>query len=290
VSANVDDLISMPPVPASRLWERLPHVPELAKSLVAAQKTAKAVSKDARNSFHGYNYASAENIIDEARGALSDAGLAVMPLSVERDPEQPDHVWESGTDDKGKPTSWIVTPRRIRCTYLLLHESGQCIPFYSSTPVIPEKGRPEDKAEFGSRTENLGYAMRDLLLLPRGTEGASVPSGRNDTDKDVRGPKQSSRPPSRQQAEQATQELDGVLRLTRLLSGPSPDGLGWATPKCKNWLRKYFHVDASSQLTDKQMADAIALGETHVKEGELAYRAALKIFHAEGRVHDGEAA
>lgn len=156
--------------------EAIERKPGLASALVAAQKLAEAVEKDARNNFHNYAYASAEAIIAEARSALSAAGLAVLPLSIERDSDARDHVWMGEGDD-----AWISQPRRIKATYRLLHESGESMDFWSTTPVIPEKGRPEDKAEFGARTENLGYALRDLLLLPRVKE--EIPSGRDDRNK-----------------------------------------------------------------------------------------------------------
>ena len=55
----------------------------------------------------------------------------------------------------------------------------------STVAVIPTKGRPEDKAEFGARTESYGYALRDLLGLPR--IDAAAPSGRDDTNYEPRG-------------------------------------------------------------------------------------------------------
>jgi hypothetical protein len=290
-----EDVITPLAATAPRLPETIRPVtfgPELARALVAAQKAAKAVAKDAENTFHRYKYASAEAIVDEARGALSDNGLAVMPLSVKRDPDQPDHVWETGEDEKtGKPTSWIVTPRRILSTYRLLHESGQWQDFEMSTPVIPEKGRPEDKAEFGSRTENLGYAMRDLLLIPRGTEGANVPSGRDDTDKDVRGPT------NRQQSREAqpTDLERKQTNLSRLMTAKGDDGLGWSIAGCTGWSKRYFGVEQPGQMTDQQVTDASSLAlalyehRTKTPEGkfevnETEYRKLLAELQAAGRV------
>ncbi|HEU4366785.1 MAG TPA: ERF family protein, partial [Methylomirabilota bacterium] len=141
--------------PRGGLPERRPSTPALNKALAAAQRRAQAVEKDATNAFHKYKYASAESLIAEAREALAAEGLAVFPLSIDRDPGQPGHAWAGEKGDE-----FIEVPRRILARYLLLHESGEEREFSSSVPVIPEKGRPEDKAEFGSRTENLGYALR----------------------------------------------------------------------------------------------------------------------------------
>jgi hypothetical protein len=154
--------------------------PTLVRALIAAQRRAKAVAKNAENTFHKYKYASADAIIDEASECLAAEGLAVFPVSVGRDPEQVDHVWQIEKDKNGEDASFIVTPRRILAVYQLIHESGEEREFRSSTPVIPEKGRPEDKAEFGARTENLGYALRDLLLIPREDQAKETPSARDD--------------------------------------------------------------------------------------------------------------
>lgn len=126
-------------------------------ALVKAQQAARAVEKDAHNKFHGYGYASAEALIAEARGALSDAGLACC-------------VYQ-----------WLVVEHRMVVTYLLVHASGQSMTFSTSTPVVMElndkkdgKYKPADKAEHTALTYNLGYFLRGLLLLPRVEPGTDV--------------------------------------------------------------------------------------------------------------------
>ena len=52
-------------------------------------------------------------------------------------------------------------------------------------PVLPEKGRPIDKAEAGARTYALSYFLRDLLLIPRVDEGSDVDQ-RDDRDRSGR--------------------------------------------------------------------------------------------------------
>ena len=56
-----DDVISRPPAPVARV-----ATPALNKALAAAQKRAEAVEKVATNTFHKYNYASAEAIIEDS--------------------------------------------------------------------------------------------------------------------------------------------------------------------------------------------------------------------------------
>jgi hypothetical protein len=129
----------------------------LAAALVAAQKDADAVSKSSKNTFHGYKYASAEALIAEARESLSENGLALMPV-----------CWKIVPSEVAGPSSKIVVD------YLLMHEAGDTRALQFETSVIPEKGRPQDKAEAAALTLNLGYTLRGLLLLPREDETASV--------------------------------------------------------------------------------------------------------------------
>lgn len=137
----------------------------LYKALVAAQRAAGSVGKGAWNDYHKYKYASAEAVIEEARHALNDAGLALM------------HV------------GWVSHPAiagdhphpRVEVHYRLLHEDGVALDFKASSYVIPEKGRPPDKAEAGALTTNLSYVLRTLLLLPREEEGTS-PDTRDDRE------------------------------------------------------------------------------------------------------------
>lgn len=119
---------------------------ELVKALVQAQKIARAVGKDKSNSFHRYKYASAEAMIEEARGALAESGLAFRCID-----------------------SLVLLGEipLLRLTYSLSHISGESEAITSTTPIIEEKGRPLDKAVATAKTYDLGYTLRGLLLLPR---------------------------------------------------------------------------------------------------------------------------
>jgi hypothetical protein len=136
--------------------EHVSKYPTMAAALVAAQRHAQAVAKASKNSFHGYKYASAEALIEESRAALGEAGLAVMPVN------------------------WVVVPvtdlegvkSKVQVTYMLVHESGASVTATTETSVLPEKGRPQDKAEATALTYNLGYYLRGLLLLPREEESS----------------------------------------------------------------------------------------------------------------------
>lgn len=157
----------------------------LAAALVAAQHQAKSVSKTSKNQFHGYKYASAEALIAEAREALADHGLAVMPVE-----------WSvvSVSDITGVGSKIVVT-------YMLVHEGGASVSARCETSILPEKGRPQDKAEATALTYNLGYYLRGLLLLPREDESTSV-DARDDSKFVVE--QRASRPPRDKSQDAAT--------------------------------------------------------------------------------------
>lgn len=122
----------------------------LFKALIKAQSIAGSVEKTSKNDFHKYRYASAEAIIVEARAALVEAGLALVCVG------------------------WWHKEDRLLVEYELLHESGETKSFNCSSPIVVEKGRPQDKAEAAALTYNLGYFLRGLLLLPRVDERDEV--------------------------------------------------------------------------------------------------------------------
>lgn len=139
---------------------------DISAALVKAQEISKAVGKDGTNKYHQYKYASAEAMIEEARTALTAAGLALFQAGF--------RFVESSL-----PRADKLPVGRVYVRYRLVHTTGQFYEFESSTSVIPEKGRPDDKAEFGAITANLGYTLRGLLLLPR-EDAETSPDARND--------------------------------------------------------------------------------------------------------------
>lgn len=123
-------------------------------ALVKAQQSVKPVEKDSKNSFHHYRYASSEDVISESRRALSSCGLAFAPTS-----------YLVSHDESGMMLSAL---------YVLAHESGESMEVRSQTPIIPEKGRPEDKATATAKTYNLAYTLRGVLLIERVEEGVNA--------------------------------------------------------------------------------------------------------------------
>lgn len=154
--------------------------PKLAAALVTAQKTARGVEKDAKNSYHDYKYASSESLIDEGRRCLLTADLALFPTSRKFDALDL-RVEQTGTDKQGKPKPPKGAIGRVEMKYMLAHASGEAVEVESGTWVVPEAGRPEDKAEAAAVTSDLGYVLRGLLLLPRGMDTTPI-DARDDRD------------------------------------------------------------------------------------------------------------
>jgi hypothetical protein len=143
----------------------------LSAALCRAQVAVLAAQKTSTNDFHNYKYASAETIIVVGGDALNANGLTLSLTSASFE-AFPDGATFGGAVGL------------LRSTFLLEHAHGASRVLTSDTPVCPEAGktsgwsRPLDKALFGARTEALGYALRDLLLIPR--EDAPNVSGRTD--------------------------------------------------------------------------------------------------------------
>lgn len=153
---------------------------ELRAALVRAQGLARAVVKSSKNEHFVYQYASSEAIISEGREALSEAGLALFPVTQD-------------IVDIGEGENVLSL---LKVVYGLVHTSGQGMELSSTTPIIPEKGRPFDKALAAAKTYDLGYLLRGLLLLPRVGKGEDVDE-RDDRNFD----------PSRLKSSQITNEL-----------------------------------------------------------------------------------
>src|SRR5262245_58993641 len=109
------------------------QTPNLAAALVKAIAACKPVAHDAENTFHKYAYTSSEAIIGEARSALAGEGLAVIPL------EQAICARDGGSHE-------LVSRR------LLVHTSGESVVCSSAWPIVPDRGRPLDKATAAADT------------------------------------------------------------------------------------------------------------------------------------------
>lgn len=138
--------------------------PNLSAALASARDRCKGASKDAKNTHHGYKYASADEVIATASAALDGSGLCIVPIKEELT------VVGSGN------LAFYALHRLL----VLSHSSGECTPLeVRGWPVIPERGRPLDKAYAIALTSSLAYKLRDLLQMPRGEQYDDV-SAQND--------------------------------------------------------------------------------------------------------------
>ena len=152
-----------------------------------AQGYVSGVGKDKKNTHDNYQYASAEAVIEEARGSLAKAGMAALCVGTR---------FEQSPGFEDADATYLG---RLRCFYLVTHKSGQYMEVERSTPVLLQKvGRPEDKAEATASTYDLSYFLRGLLLLSR-VDGTEQVDERDDSARGAssRGPRRQARPEER---------------------------------------------------------------------------------------------
>lgn len=146
--------------------------PSLDAALMAAQRMIRSVAKKGRMKIGdrgGYDYASSEDVIREARGVLLAAGVTAFREGwrVEYRPGQ----WKMpGTHKRPEPLTmdgaWVGV-LRMRISH---PASGEVRYAESEHPIIPTAGRALDKATSATLTTCLGYWYIGLLQIPRGDE------------------------------------------------------------------------------------------------------------------------
>lgn len=150
--------------------------PELAAALAQAIRDMSAVAPDRRNDFHRYSYTSAEAMLSHSRGPLSKNDLSIVPTGAEII-----HVgtFPQPTDKNGKEQP--DQPQfMLRRKLLLMHSSGESVELGCDWPIVPEKGRPLDKAAGAADTASMKYLLRTLLLIPRVEEDEEMDARRDD--------------------------------------------------------------------------------------------------------------
>ena len=155
----------------------------IATGLVKAQAYARGVAKEGRNRSGNYDYATSEDIIAESRKSLIEGGkIAFVALGWSFEAQESGPV-KTKTGQDGKTKTLAASVGRITLRYLLVSlEDGESYEATSSAPVVPDFGRPDDKAEFGAVTACHAYTLRGLLNLPRGVEGVVDIHARDDSD------------------------------------------------------------------------------------------------------------
>lgn len=187
--------------------KKTPAISPLDAALLVAQSALNSVGKDAKNQFHKYSYTSAEGMIGACRDALHGAGLVARRTTWKIDPT----IGEFGI---------------LISTMVVAHpESGATLSDEIVWAIVPEKGRPYDKAMAGALTSSLNYWLRDLLMVPREDE---TMDSRDDREYAPRSP---SRPAPAPTAAPARPAAAPVARMAEPVREASPGE--WVEIYCK---------------------------------------------------------
>jgi hypothetical protein len=171
---------------------------------------------------------------------------------------------------------WTVVYR-----WTLAHVSGETMPVSRVMPVESGPGRPLDKALRAAHSMALSYALRDLLLVPRGEEEAV--DARPDADYVPRGGHPSQRP----SAQAPAVDVSAVRRAMRAHGMESAEmALAWLgvqrPPAPSRWPETQEDADALAVWLATPAAAASAR-EWHLTEGTPRAMAVLgALLTAEG--------
>lgn len=222
-------------------WDRCEITPGLVRALSIAQAGAQTVDKRGRNEGQparegakerkGYDYATAEDMIAEARRCMALVGgddgrlwwtcavRAVEPPNFDLGPNQ----W---------PCSLIVTESIV----MHVSKAGEIGMWVTTAECmsIGSSGRPPDKADKAAETYLRGFIARDLLQLDRGNVQAVDDVDRR-VDDDSGGAK-GRQPAQRQQSADDSAELSRVKDATNAKLRTLIEAIG-ATGKPKPTIR-----------------------------------------------------
>lgn len=192
----------------------------IAKALVQAQIACVPVEKDSTNSFHKYKYASSDDMVAAGKRAMNSAGLALARIGWTHEPAKY-VVYDSLREKPDAAPHGEYIPARLVVTYALASAEGESMILPPvSVPVLPEKGRPEDKAEAAALTYSHGYVVLGLLELERADE--SDVDRRDDRERGQARPQQRAQrqpEPKREEAPtSAPATLDTVREADELLA------------------------------------------------------------------------
>ena len=142
---------------------RAPKDPQrlILAALQAAQADADQVAREGINVGGGYVYARAEDMIRGAKEVLARHKLAVFPVATRTERHPAAH-------GVGVETYLVRTWTLVHLTHGTLSLGDH------AWPVVPETGRPFDKAWAAADTSSLAYFLRNLLQLPRTEAGTGL--------------------------------------------------------------------------------------------------------------------
>ena len=184
------------------VWAEVSTRRELAKAefeaaLAAAQAAMDAVSHDGKVNFGNtkYSYSSSEHIIGDTKKTLADHGLSFRAVSY-----------------RVSPPLAEGTPLLLDATYRIGHKGGHYEEFKSQQFIIPERGRPFDKALGAAKTSDLGYSLRGYMMIPRGLSASDDIEQRDDTKY---APGKKSAPRKQQPKTMAREDMLGIFKSAR---------------------------------------------------------------------------
>jgi hypothetical protein len=207
--------------------------PGLSAALVQAQKSIGGVEKGTRNDFHGYDYASAEDVIKAGRNALLDNGLALVRTGwlVDVLPGLTEYQY------KATPSSGAFSNYMVTASWLLVHESGEERDLgVTDAVVVPSKGQSLDKAQAAALTTCENYLLVGLLQIPRVNQGDDI-SARDDRHQE---PAPKAQPP--QDAKKPLRSDEEMLELKKFY-----EGHGWTASEVM------AHCQASYDRTPREL-------------------------------------
>lgn len=144
--------------------------PDLASALVQLKKRMQRVPKSSSNEYHKYDYTSVDTMLAHVRPIMAECGLSLDFVSM----STRERV---GLLDPAKPDGPVGVIYDLLVTdWLLSHTSGQVRPIHFELPSLPEKGRPEDKAQLTA----LSHTLRELYRMIGGVDR----DGRHEDDGD----------------------------------------------------------------------------------------------------------
>lgn len=133
---------------------------ELYKALLAAQESAKGLSKDGQNSFGKFGYTSIEEVVKTCRQILHGKGLVFFPQF-----------------QKMCVTNDVVY---VEQEYCLMHPASGESQSISRTMVVAEqKGQHPCQAQGSAESYLLKNTLRELLLLPRFDKNEEIDAADN---------------------------------------------------------------------------------------------------------------
>ena len=183
--------------------------PELAKAIVAAQRSVETLIRDGSGDKGAYT--SSDAIAAQASKALNEHGAAWVRLDVDLVQPGLDSADVTQHADIGNQAYVGDVIQR----WMIVHEGGAAVTGSSRMPVITSRGRPHDKATAASLTYDVGGALRGALCLDREDKQTAI-DRRNDPDVDRGQQKPQPRPsPATKRETMKPESADEIKVLVR---------------------------------------------------------------------------